>query len=189
VSTVQSNVAAVIGFFAALGDGIVSTVSAFVEWCKGKLAEFMNFWFSIPGRIGAALGSLGSIIGGVFKGALNTAIDWLNWGIDRINGLINGINAIGGFVGVSIGTIGHVPKFHDGGLVPGRPGSETLAMLQAGEMVLPADAVRSLAASRSQPAAPAGGAMTVHFTGNTSDALATVVMQMIRTGKIQIRAA
>lgn len=35
----------------------------------------------------------------------------------------------------------------------------------------------------------AGGGMTVNFTGNTSDALATVIMQMIRTGKIQIQAA
>jgi len=190
VSTVQSNVAAVIGFFVALGEGISTTVSAFVEWCMSKLAEFMNFWFSIPGRIGAALGSLGSIIGGVFKGALNTAIDWLNWGIDRINGLINGINAIGGFVGVRIGTIGHVPKFHDGGMVPGLPGSETLALLQAGEMVIPADVMRGLGSSSRPPArASSGGPATVHFTGNTSDALATVIMQMIRTGKIQIQVA
>jgi hypothetical protein len=31
------------------------------------------------------------------------------------------------------------------------------------------------------------GGTTVHFSGNTSDALATVIMGLIRTGKIQIR--
>lgn len=42
---------------------------------------------------------------------------------------------------------------------------------------------------RSGGTAPAGGGgATVHFTGNTSDALATVIMGLIRTGKIQIRA-
>jgi hypothetical protein len=32
-----------------------------------------------------------------------------------------------------------------------------------------------------------GSGINVHFSGNTSDALATVIMGMIRTGKIQIR--
>lgn len=43
-----------------------------------------------------------------------------------------------------------------------------------------------------RPQAAAGGSsggVTVSFTGNTSDALATVIMGLIRTGKIQIRAA
>jgi phage-related protein len=31
-----------------------------------------------------------------------------------------------------------IPKFHSGGVVPGAPGSETLALLQAGERVIPA---------------------------------------------------
>jgi hypothetical protein len=39
------------------------------------------------------------------------------------------------------------------------------------------------------PAGGGGGGPTVRFVGNTSDALATVIMQMVRTGKIQIQGA
>ncbi|HEX2551017.1 MAG TPA: hypothetical protein VHK64_05430, partial [Nocardioidaceae bacterium] len=48
------------------------------------------------------------------------------------------------------------------------------------------------AAMRTPTPAPAGGSSggtVVQFAGNTSDALATVIMQMIRTNKIQIKAA
>jgi len=41
----------------------------------------------------------------------------------------------------------------------------------------------------SPQAQAATGAAGVHFTGNTSDALAVVIQQLIRTGKIQIQAA
>jgi phage-related minor tail protein len=44
-----------------------------------------------------------------------------------------------------------------------------------------------LANQRAKPAASGGPVVT--FTGNTGDALATVIMQMIRTGQIQISAA
>jgi TP901 family phage tail tape measure protein len=154
------------------------TIAGVWKWISDLWDGAVAFFFSIPGRIGQALGALGDIIGGAFKGALNTAIDFVNWGIDKINGLIGGINYVGGFVGLSIPTIPHIPRMHTGGVVPGAPGSEMLAILQAGETVIPAN-------QRGQ----GGGAVQVSFTGNTSDALATVIMQMIRTGKIQLKAA
>jgi len=40
-----------------------------------------------------------------------------------------------------------------------------------------------------RPAGSSAGGVSVRFVGNTSDALATVIMQMIRTGKIQISRA
>jgi hypothetical protein len=48
------------------------------------------------------------------------------------------------------------------------------------------------AALRSVPTGPSasgGGGVQVAFSGNTSDALATVIMAMVRQGKIQIKAA
>ena len=49
------------------------------------------------------------------------------------------------------------------------------------------------AAMRSVPTGPAasggGSGVVVSFTGNTSDALATVIMRMVREGKIQLKAA
>jgi hypothetical protein len=49
-------------------------------------------------------------------------------------------------------------------------------------------AAQVMAASTTGAGRAASG-VTVTFAGNTSDALATVIMQMIRTGKIQIKAA
>ena len=100
---------------------------------------------------------------------------------------------------------------------PGGPTSDRVpAMLSAGEHVLTADDVkragghgaimqlRDMLADRSamtssaraavRPApAPtggsSGGAIQIHFSGNTSDALAATFMQMVRTGKIQLKAA
>jgi phage-related minor tail protein len=41
-----------------------------------------------------------------------------------------------------------IPKFHQGGIVPGPPGSEMLAMLEGGEMILPRDAVMGMTAGQ-----------------------------------------
>lgn len=65
------------------------------------------------------------------------------------------------------------------------------AHMAGGGLVSPMRA--SAQAAMRTPSAPSGGSSgggaVVQFTGNTSDALATVIMQMIRTNKIQIKAA
>lgn len=67
-----------------------------------------------------------------------------------------------------------IPKFHTGGIVPGAPGSETLALLQAGERV--------------SPAGRGGGRMTVVVQGgggtSAERALASLVLQLVRTGAL-----
>lgn len=74
-----------------------------------------------------------------------------------------------------------IPHFHDGGVVGGPAGSETLAVLKAGETVLPPGV--------SPVAAGSGGGTSIHFTGNTDGAFASAFMGLVRTGKIQLRSA
>lgn len=72
-----------------------------------------------------------------FKGAWNAVANFLN-------GLQFTIH-VPHIIGTPIGgdyTIGlpNLPRFHSGGVVPGAPGSDVMAILQAGERVLPAGA-------------------------------------------------
>lgn len=163
------------GIATAIWTWITDKVGGAWRWVQDRALDFYNWITGLPGRIGNALGSLGGFIGNAFKAGINAAIGWLNWGIDKINGLIYGINVINPFGDIPY--IPHIPRFHTGGLVPGTQGSEMLAVLQAGERVIP------------KGQAGGGGNTTVRFVGNTSDALATVIMQMIRTGQIQLEAA
>jgi hypothetical protein len=108
------------------------------------------------------------------KAAMNGAIWVINRGIDALNWIIGGLDLL---PGVNIGKLGHIPKFHTGGIVPGVAGSEMLAVLQGGEKVIPATG----------PPQTGGGAVT--FKGNTDSAFATAFMRLVREGKIQVVAA
>lgn len=156
-------------FFINMWNGIRNTVSAVVSWIKNAWNNLVNWFRGIPGAIGRALGSLGSIISNVFKGAVNIIIDALNWGIDRINDLIYAANVVSPFDDIPY--IPHIGRLHTGGVVPGMLGSEQLMMLQAGERVVPRgqgnDAVRIVA-------------------GPGADGkVAELVNYLVRTGQIQ----
>jgi phage-related protein len=124
-------------FFIGMWNGIKATVGAVVGWIRDRWNGLVSWFTNIPGRIGSALGSLGGIVKNVFKGAVNGIVDALNWFLDHsINWLINRVNDISGVIGVpAIPTIPHIPRMHTGGVVPGSPGQERLAILQAGEKV------------------------------------------------------
>ncbi len=78
------------------------------------------------------------------KDAFKAAINWL---IDKWNDFSITIGG-GSFLGQDIPEMTldtpNLPRFHDGGIVPGRPGQEVLSILQAGERVLTADQQRAM---------------------------------------------
>jgi hypothetical protein len=87
-------------------------------------------------------------VSGVIKGALNTVIGVVNAMIRGINRIQVHIGRIGldvpgvGFVGVGPFdwnglNLGTLPMLHAGGVVPGPSGADVLAVLQAGERVIP----------------------------------------------------
>lgn len=108
----------------ALG-GVKVAIGAVVT-AAGKIWDFFKF---IGPKIGGALKGVGDIISAPFKAAFNLVRDFWN-------------NTIGG-KGFTIpdwvpkigGKSFTIPRFHTGGIVPGSLGSETLAVLKAGERV------------------------------------------------------
>jgi hypothetical protein len=120
----------------------------------GFMKTFIGVWieiFKIAGNVigtfvkviedvATTVGEIFGAVGAIVKGAINGIIS-------IINGIIQGINSFkipkieiagnvifGGWGGLGLGRI---PYLHAGGIVPGVPGSEQLALLQAGERVLP----------------------------------------------------
>lgn len=108
------------------------------DWIKKAAENTWNFIKQIPGWIGSAFSTIASAITWPFRTAFNFIADAWNNTIGRLSWTVPGwVPVIGGH-NVSVPKI---PKFHQGGKVPGAPGTETMAILQAGEVVKPANAV------------------------------------------------
>ncbi|PRX46744.1 hypothetical protein B0I33_107322 [Prauserella shujinwangii] len=144
------------------------------NWVRNKAAGVVDWFRSLPGRIGGFFRAIGEGIKNAFRSAFNFVASIWNNTVGRLSFTIPGW--VPGIGGNSFG-VPNIPTFHRGGKVPGAPGSEMLALLQAGETVTPAGRVDS----------SSGVSMT--FRGNTDTAVATLIMQLIRSGQIQIRGA
>lgn len=164
----------VIGVFNTVGNFIKDVFGGAINWIVDRWNDTINFFKGIPRAIGDAFGAVGRFIGDAFKGALNVAIDVINWFVDRANDIIYGINVVNPFSDIPY--INHIRRLHTGGVVPGAMGQERLAILQAGETVLP---VGSSAAGRQ-------GGTTVTFAGNIDGAMANAIMYLFNSGQIQI---
>lgn len=124
---------------------------AFVGWIAtavrelpgrlGELATRLITWISeMPGRITEASSGMWEGIKTAFKGALNWIIEkWndLEFKLPSFKGLeVGGRQVIPGWEGPVLGTP-NIPKMHNGGVVPGPLGQESLYLLTAKETVLP----------------------------------------------------
>lgn len=118
--------------------GVKFVRALFDRWWATVNAVYGKIWTalkSLPGRIKSAFSGLFNIITAPWKAAFNfiarawnNTIGRLAWSIpDWVPGI--GGNRI---------SAPHLPTFHRGGIMPGAPGREGLAILQAGETVLPA---------------------------------------------------
>jgi len=106
------------------------------NWIKDAASSAWNFIKKIPGWIGTAFKAIGSFITAPFRKAFNGISDAWNNTIGRLNWTVPGW--VPGIGGNSIG-VPNLPHFHSGiDSVPGPAGSEMLAVLQAGERVIPA---------------------------------------------------
>lgn len=94
-----------------------------------------DFLKRIPGWLGQAFGKIAEVISWPYRKAFNLIADAWNNTIGRLHFTIPGW--VPGIGGNSI-SVPNLPHFHTGGQVPGAPGSEMLAVLQAGETVIPA---------------------------------------------------
>lgn len=156
---------AVSGFFGRIFNGIRNVASSVFGWIGDRISD-----------VGRIASSIGSGISNAFKSAFNfVASIWNNTVGSLSFSIPSWVPGIGG----NTLSMPKIPTFHTGGVVPGPPGSETLALLEAGETVLP-----------TQGGAGGGGGgagLAVSFRGNTDSAVATLIMRLIRSGDIQIQ--
>ncbi|MGH2690626.1 MAG: hypothetical protein ACRDKW_17730, partial [Actinomycetota bacterium] len=131
----------------------------------------LNFLTSIPGKIKKGFSVVAGFISAPFRAAFN--------GIKRIwNSTIGGKGfSIPDWVPIIGGKEFRIPRLHTGGVVPGAPGSETMALLQAGERVT--------------PAGRSGGAVVLELrsSGNRLDDLLVEVLRRsirVKGGNVQV---
>lgn len=137
-STILTLVGAAVELFFALVMAVPQILGALIG-AFGTLVG--NLWNGITSLFGEFAGKFGDFIGGIFKGALNGVIsfieNFLNGPIDLINGFIGIINGAFGFLGVNLGTISRIslPRLAEGGFAYG---ATTAIIGEAGsEMVMP----------------------------------------------------
>jgi hypothetical protein len=105
----------------------------------------------VLGVLGDAFRGVGRVVSAVFGAIAPIVRGAINFVIGAVNGIIRAINGLQIHVHMDtpVGAINfdwgglnlpHLPYLHSGGVVPGAPGSDVLAVLQAGERVTPADA-------------------------------------------------
>lgn len=162
-------------WFADLWQGIKDKAGSAKDWVVSKFQGMVDWFAGLPGKIGGFFTSIGDGIKNAFRSAFNFVARAWNSTVGKIG--FNVPSWVPGVGGKSF-SVPDIPTFHTGGIVPGVPGSETLALLQAGERVTPASQVRR-----------ESGAVTVSFAGNTDAAFAAAFMKMVRTGQIQLQAS
>lgn len=139
---------------------ILSWIGDAVSQAPGKLAElgaaYIGWVIALPGKLAEAARGMWDFLWGGLKGAWNKVAEFFN-GLPSL--VVDVPDLLPGPDEYSIG-LPKLPTFHDGGVVPGRPGDDVLAVLQAGEMVLTPE----------QQAAVGGGAqVTMHNYGADLD--------------------
>ena len=141
-----------------------------------------NLWNRLTGLFKAFAGKFGDAIGGVFRGAINGVLSFIegfvNAPIDIINGFIDTINGAFGAIGVNIGKIGRISlgRMATGGIVPSTAGGRLILAGEGGqdEWVVPeskmASMVEQLTSRANGIGAGQGVTINVYGTFATSDA-------------------
>lgn len=123
---------AVIVLIAKKTDWFSTAWRASWKWIKSAASNTWDWLKKIPGWIGTAFGKIANFITRPFKSAFNAVSDAWN---NTVGQLSWSVPSWVPYIGGNSISVPHLPKFHAGGTVPGVPGSEVLAVLQAGETV------------------------------------------------------
>lgn len=125
-------VIAIIVVIAKKTDWFSQAWAASWKWVKSAASDAWDFIKKIPGWIGSAFAKVAGFISAPYRAAFNLIASAWNNTIGRLSWKVPGwIPGIGG----NTISVPQLPHFHSGGVVPGTPGSEQLAVLQAGEKV------------------------------------------------------
>lgn len=116
-------------FFSGVWNGVIEGVQnvwSFFTGVFSGIGEFLgNVWNTITSTLGQFIAKFGEFIGGIFKGAINGVLAFIegfvNLPIDALNGFIGIINSAFGWIGVDIGYIDRIqlPRLAQGGYADG----------------------------------------------------------------------
>ena len=130
------------GLGSLLVDLVKGPLDNMAGWASEAVDKVVGFITGLPERIGGIGQAIGDAIVGGLKAAWNAAVGAIN-------------DLIPNDIGVGPASIdlpdNPLPVLHEGGIVPGRPGTETLALLEAGEVVLSRSQVAAGTAGTGQP--------------------------------------
>lgn len=118
--------------------GILAVKTQFADWWAATKLIFdraKETITALPGKIKTGFSNMFTIITAPFRSAFNFVADAWNNTIGSLSWTVP--SWVPGVGGNSI-SVPDLPKFHSGGTVPGAPGSEMLAILEAGEEITPA---------------------------------------------------
>lgn len=147
-----------------------------VVWTNVKkwAVAFWDWIKNLPSMLGRAFSALTNIITAPFRAAFNAIGRLWNSTVGKLSFNVPSWVPIIGGNGFSMP---QVPTFHAGGVVPGPPGREVLALLQAGERVTPAGG------------SGGGLVLEVHTGGSRlDDLLVEIIARAVRNGDIDLRA-
>lgn len=150
----------------AIWGKIGDPIKAAWNWVKGFTSKFFDWYLSLPGKIWTAFKKVTEYISRPFRAAFNLVSRAWNNTVGRLSWSVpSWVPVVGG------NTISapKLPSFHTGGTVPGAPGQEVIARLQAGEEISPLRG--SMAGS---------GVATIRLEGDGS-AAADLVLALMRT--------
>jgi len=122
--TDPANLAMIVDGAVQLFMGVVQAVPQILGALLGAFGTLVgDLWNWITARFGQFAADFGNFIGGIFKGAINGVLafieNFINAPIDLLNGFISTINDAFGGIGVNIGYIGRIslPRLAQGGIV------------------------------------------------------------------------
>lgn len=151
---------------------IKETAGAVWGWIKDKASAFWDFVKAIPGNVGRLFKTVGDYVFAPFRWAFNKVADVWNGTIGRLRWSVpDWVPLIGG----KTISAPQLPHFHAGGIVPGVPGQEVLAVLQAGE--------RIQTAAQAAGGTGAGVSVRLEFGGS----LGALIEREMREGRLSIR--
>lgn len=117
-----------------------TNISRIFDFIKGGISLLINVFGSIKDGISNAFSTIYDLITWPFRTAFNFIADAWNNTVGQLSFTMpDWVPVIGG-KGFSMPKL---PKFHDGGIVPGPAGKEMLAILEGGEVVIPRNAVQN----------------------------------------------